>query len=121
MLTFYSGTGFTIPFQCKSTSTGTDFKSTDSDLIALQSALQQQADTCADPDDKADNMLMGTAYVANDIKSIAAALGEDGLIRYFGYSYGTLLGSTTAAMFPDYIDRMYLDGNINPKDYYYGL
>lgn len=64
---------------------------------------------------------MGTAYVARDIKAIAEAIGEDGLIRYIGYSYGTLLGATTAAMFPESIGRMLLDGNINPHDYYYGL
>jgi len=68
-----------------------------------------------------ENALMGTAYVARDIKAIAEALGEDNLIRYLGYSYGTLLGATTAAMFPRSIDRMVLDGNINPTDYYRGL
>lgn len=38
-----------------------------------------------------------------------------------GFSYGTLLGTTLATMFPDKIARLVIDGNINPIDYYYGL
>jgi pimeloyl-ACP methyl ester carboxylesterase len=49
------------------------------------------------------------------------AINKDGMIRYLGYSYGTVLGSTLAAMFPTKIDRMVLDGNMNPVDYYHGL
>lgn len=63
---------------------------------------------------------MGTTYVARDINSIVEALGEDALIRYWGLSYGTILGSTLAAMFPEKIDRMVLDGNINPTEFYHG-
>jgi|TARA_R110002003_G_scaffold104_9_gene8261 pimeloyl-ACP methyl ester carboxylesterase len=98
-----------------------DYKDTDSNLQRVYDALSLQADECATKELKDDNALIGTAYVARDIKAIAEALGEDGLIRYIGYSYGTLLGATTAAMFPDSIGRMVLDGNINPTDYYYGL
>ncbi|KPI43443.1 Tripeptidyl aminopeptidase [Cyphellophora attinorum] len=65
--------------------------------------------------------LIGTAFVARDVNAIAEALGEDGLIRYWGFSYGTLLGSTIAFMFPEKVDRIVLDGNINPTDYYIGL
>jgi pimeloyl-ACP methyl ester carboxylesterase len=65
--------------------------------------------------------LIGTAFVARDVDAIAEALGEDGLIRYWGFSYGTLLGSTIAFMFPEKVDRIVLDGNINPTDYYVGL
>ena len=38
-----------------------------------------------------------------------------------GMSYGTLLGATLAAMFPDRIGRMVLDGVLNPHEYYNGL
>lgn len=65
--------------------------------------------------------LVGTAITARDINSIAQATGEDGLIRYWGFSYGTLLGATVANIFPEKIHRVILDGNINPTDYYYGL
>ncbi|GKT49690.1 tripeptidyl-peptidase sed1 [Colletotrichum spaethianum] len=64
--------------------------------------------------------LIGSAFVARDMMQIVDALGEDGLLRYWGGSYGTLLGQTAAAMFPERIDRMVLDGNLNPHEYYHG-
>jgi pimeloyl-ACP methyl ester carboxylesterase len=60
---------------------------------------------------------VGTAFTARDLISIAEELNEDGLLRYYGWSYGTVLGAYTAAMFPSRIERMVLDGNINPDDY----
>lgn len=33
-------------------------------------------------------------------------------------SYGTALGATLAGMFPDRINRMVLDGVLNPHEYY---
>jgi pimeloyl-ACP methyl ester carboxylesterase len=38
-----------------------------------------------------------------------------------GFSYGTTLGATVAAMFPDKIDKMILDGVQNPHEYYHSL
>ncbi|KAH7081402.1 hypothetical protein BKA63DRAFT_207754 [Paraphoma chrysanthemicola] len=113
------GTGLSIPFGCPLLDRPNDYKEPESVLRRLYNALSRQSDECAKFREQ--NALIGTAYVARDIKAIAEALGEDGLIRYLGYSYGTLLGATTAAMFPESIDRMVLDGNINPTDYYYGL
>lgn len=52
---------------------------------------------------------------------IVDALHEDGLLRYWGFSYGTLLGTTVAAMFPDRMDKIVLDGVVNPHEYYAGL
>lgn len=52
---------------------------------------------------------------------IVDALDEDGLLRYWGFSYGTVLGSTVAAMFPDRMDKVVLDGCLNPHDYYAGI
>lgn len=37
-----------------------------------------------------------------------------------GISYGTVLGQTVAAMFPDRMDKVVLDGNLNVHDYYAG-
>lgn len=49
---------------------------------------------------------------------IVDQLQEDGKLRYWGFSYGTLLGSTLLAMFPDKVDKIILDGVVNPANYY---
>ncbi|KAG8685639.1 hypothetical protein FRC11_010291, partial [Ceratobasidium sp. 423] len=55
---------------------------------------------------------VSTAYVVQDIERIVDALGEDGL-NFWGFSYGTILGSTFAAMRPHLVKRMVLDGVSN--------
>ncbi|KIV81784.1 hypothetical protein, variant [Exophiala sideris] len=84
-------------------------------------AYEAQGQQCAEPAYNNAGQLIGTTFVARDVQAMAEALGQDGYIRYWGFSYGTLLGATLAAMFPDQIDRVVLDGNINPIDYYHGL
>ncbi|RVX73450.1 hypothetical protein B0A52_03092 [Exophiala mesophila] len=63
---------------------------------------------------------IGTSSSAYDMVAIIDALDEDGLLRYYGYSYGTALGSYFAAMFPEKVDRMVLDANVNPTLYQMG-
>lgn len=118
-LTKSSGVGFSNAYSCPEIRAPIGQWDTDAGLKLAFEADITQAKTCDYPIVGSD--LVGTAFDARDIKAIAEALGEDGLIRYWGFSYGTLLGDTVAAMFPDKIDRMILDGNINPTDYYRGL
>ncbi|KAF1836666.1 alpha/beta-hydrolase [Decorospora gaudefroyi] len=42
-------------------------------------------------------------------------------LQYWGFSYGTYLGSTFASMFPDRVGRLVLDGVVSPYDYRHGL
>ncbi|KAK0663367.1 Carboxylesterase B [Lasiodiplodia hormozganensis] len=63
--------------------------------------------------------LLGTAFVARDLMRIVDALGEDGMLRYWGISYGTVLGATAAAMFPDRMDRVIIDGVTNIHQYWH--
>lgn len=57
--------------------------------------------------------LLGTSQVAHDLDAIRAALGEEKL-NFLGHSYGTRIGSVYAAMFPDRVGRMILDGSLDP-------
>ncbi len=54
-----------------------------------------------------------TVDSARDMDSIRKALGSD-QINFYGFSYGTYLGSVYATLFPQRVRRMVLDGNVNP-------
>ncbi|KAG8686723.1 hypothetical protein FRC11_008480 [Ceratobasidium sp. 423] len=61
----------------------------------------------------------GTVAVVKDMERIIQALGEDGL-NYIGYSYGSILGATFAAMRPNLVKRMVLDGVSDAEAYFNG-
>ena len=127
------GTGYTIPFQCTSSvTTGSDVTPQKREVGTLVStnltavflnggwdAAGQIADFCSSEANET-GTLIGTSFVARDMIGIVDALNEDGLLRYYGWSYGTALGSYAAAMFPERVERMLLDGNVNPHDYQAG-
>ncbi|PXX65478.1 TAP-like protein [Nocardia tenerifensis] len=54
-----------------------------------------------------------TENTARDMDAVRAALGLD-RIGYLGTSYGTYLGAVYASLFPDRVERMVLDSNVNP-------
>jgi pimeloyl-ACP methyl ester carboxylesterase len=55
---------------------------------------------------------LSTADVARDLDLLRAAVGDSGL-TYLGYSYGTLLGATYAALFPQHVRALVLDGPVD--------
>lgn len=55
-----------------------------------------------------------TISAARDMEVIRTALGEPDL-NYLGYSYGTFLGTTYAALFPEHVGKFVLDGAIDPR------
>ncbi|KAF2416196.1 hypothetical protein EJ08DRAFT_703714 [Tothia fuscella] len=57
-----------------------------------------------------------SATIAERVKWVQ---GKEKLM-YWGFSYGTLLGTTSASMHPDKVGRMVLDGVCDAKDYYAG-
>lgn len=80
---------------------------------ASEALIQEFADDCeaAAPD------LLGhvsTVEVARDMDVLRGALGESKL-DYLGASYGTFIGTTYAQLFPDRVNRLVLDGAIDPE------
>ena len=54
-----------------------------------------------------------TVSAARDMDVLRAVLGDETL-TYLGYSYGTQLGATYAALYPEKVGRMVLDGALDP-------
>ncbi|MFF4980675.1 alpha/beta hydrolase [Streptomyces sp. NPDC001046] len=59
---------------------------------------------------------IGTGYVAQDIDLLRQALGEEQL-TYYGRSFGSYIGTVYAAMFPDRVRALVLDGAYDPQHY----
>ena len=59
---------------------------------------------------------VSTANVARDLDALRAAVGDTKL-SYLGFSYGTFLGSTYAALFPHNYRALVLDGPVDAKAY----
>jgi len=57
---------------------------------------------------------LSTADVARDLDLLRRAVGDERL-TYVGFSYGSYLGETYAALFPDKVRALILDGVINPS------
>lgn len=85
-LTLRSGVGLTLPYTCGTENT--ENKKTTRDVREIEDQTPyfnsnvDTADKCAAA--QPDGDLIGTAYVARDVKAISESLGEDGLIRYVG-------------------------------------
>jgi len=56
---------------------------------------------------------MSTANVARDMDLLRRAVGDERM-TFAGYSYGSMIGSTYAAMFPDKVRAVVIDGVIDP-------
>lgn len=62
---------------------------------------------------------IGTASHARDMLEILEQMGQEKL-QYWGFSYGTILGGTFAAMYPDRVGRLVSDGNVDYEEWYNG-
>ncbi|HEY0187032.1 MAG TPA: alpha/beta hydrolase [Cellulomonas sp.] len=112
------GVGESTPVTCvdgetMDTITSTDFDySTDEGIAAAEAAYGAVGAGCLE---STGSVLehVDTVSAAKDMDVIRAVLGDDTL-NYVGYSYGTQLGATYAALFPDTVGRMVLDGAVDP-------
>ncbi|KAI6080978.1 hypothetical protein F4821DRAFT_275429 [Hypoxylon rubiginosum] len=63
-------------------------------------------------------MLSRTNRLMEAEAEVAGQSPSDAKLWCYGISYGTVIGSTFASMFPDRVGRMVLDGVINAEQYY---
>jgi pimeloyl-ACP methyl ester carboxylesterase len=61
---------------------------------------------------------MTTADTALDMESIRRSLGAT-RVSYYGFSYGTYLGAVYATLFPNRLNKLVLDSNVNPREVWY--
>ncbi|KAK9775898.1 hypothetical protein SCAR479_07423 [Seiridium cardinale] len=121
----------------------TDSNATFTRLLARTAAYRKMCD----PGNKtSDSELLkrhlSSAYVARDLLAILDRSGEatsqlvragqgqwsinsgvespKAMLRYWGFSYGTVLGGYFASLFPDRVERLLLDANANFEDWISG-
>ncbi|KXT15525.1 hypothetical protein AC579_3401 [Pseudocercospora musae] len=123
------GTGHTLPFSCAANELEAQTmlqrftqggNASDTALGTTWAGADLAAAMCKRNGNNTGSRI-GTAFTARDLISVVDALGEDGMLRYWGLSYGTTLGATVASMFPDRIDKIILDAVQNPHEYYHAL
>jgi pimeloyl-ACP methyl ester carboxylesterase len=82
---------------------------------------------CSAVNVETDARYIGTSAVVQDLKHFIelqatanGASATDAKLWYYGVSYGTTIGQTFAAMYPEMVERMILDGNMYGEGYYNG-
>lgn len=81
---------------------------------ALEAEARDLGADCAARVDAALLSQLSTDVVARDMDQVRLALGEE-KIHYYGLSYGTVLGSVYATLFPARVARMVLDAPAHPE------
>lgn len=112
------GTGESSPVDCLSDEELDAYIAADpapDDAAEGREALQRQRDFFEGCVESSGDVVghVSTVEAARDLDVLRAALGESEL-TYFGFSYGTELGSTYAELFPQQVGRFVLDGATDP-------
>lgn len=93
----------------------------DSEIGQQLASTQLLTEMCsADPFVAEHATYVGTTAVARDMQLLHRFFGDE-RINYWGFSYGTVLGSTFADMFPQDVNRFIIDGVVDVPDYMQGL
>ncbi|ETS79188.1 hypothetical protein PFICI_09041 [Pestalotiopsis fici W106-1] len=87
------------------------------DALAQFDALSRQCETHMNATTPGLLSHISTASHARDMLEISEQMGFRKL-KYWGISYGTILGGTFAAMYPDRVERLVSDGNVDYHDWY---
>lgn len=91
---------------------GVPFPQGDDETAAYLGAAQALAGACSTTGAPLAGA-MSTAQVARDMDVVRRAVGDDRL-TFLGFSYGTYLGQVYAAMFPDRVRALAVDGVLDP-------
>ena len=83
------------------------------DIAASRKVLSEFANACLKNTGPA-MAYLDTVSAAKDMDVLRAVMGEKDF-NYLGFSYGSLLGQTYAALFPKTVNRMVIDGVIDPS------
>ncbi|KAJ7926165.1 TAP-like protein-domain-containing protein [Mycena leptocephala] len=99
---------------------GADIATLNKSLLVTSSRAELLTGLCRDA--VGDNVLRSvtTVNVARDLEEMRKAVGDGGL-HYWGFSYGTTLGATYVAMFPEHSERVVLDGVVYAPEQYTSL
>ena len=82
------------------------------DIASSRKVLSEFANACLKNTGPA-MAFLDTVSAAKDMDVLRAVMGEKHF-DYLGFSYGSLLGQTYAALFPKTVNRMVIDGVIDP-------
>lgn len=117
------GTGRTIPFDCNHTYSPLTKRDELTVVQNLTELVFEQwdaniayAEACAEETGR-NGSVVGTTFVARDMAILADALDDEGILNYWGISYGTYLGTMFATLYPQKVGKFVLDSNINPDNW----
>jgi pimeloyl-ACP methyl ester carboxylesterase len=82
------------------------------DALAQFDALSRQCEMHMNATTPALLSHISTASHARDMLEISDQMGFS-KVRYWGVSYGTILGGTFAALYPDRVERLVSDGKLS--------
>ncbi|MCW2751450.1 MAG: hypothetical protein JWR83_2560 [Aeromicrobium sp.] len=113
------GVGKSSPLKCLSDEQFDTFTAADPDPdnaaeIATFRHLTTELGTACEKNSGELAAHVSTEEAARDMDVVRALLGRNSM-DWFGASYGTQLGATYAQLFPKKIDRMVLDGAVDPS------
>ncbi|KAJ7720861.1 TAP-like protein-domain-containing protein [Mycena maculata] len=99
---------------------GADIATLNKSLLTTSARAKLLTEMCRDA--VGDTLLRSvtTVNVARDLEEMRKAVGGGGL-HYWGFSYGTTLGATYVAMFPEHSDKVVLDGVVYAPEQYTSL
>ena len=112
------GVGRSTSLRCGSDMSELFEKDPDPDNATERSELEDAAQAVSTECAKLDSALlahMRTEDTARDLEALRVALGSEKL-DYLGFSYGTHIGQVYAALFPDKVGKMVLDGIVDPLE-----